>query len=432
VSVNRPRIELLVTPHCPHADPAEAAIRAVLAEEEIDADLVRIAVDDLDQAGELDFHGSPTVRIDGVDLVPGPVGEEVHLGCRLYVGADGRLTGVPSPDTIRDALAEQLAAGRAPGFLAELREMPAHMMRAGFVWASREERLETLTRRFPVTRRMVDRFVAGEDLDAAMKAVAGLRARGLRTTLDVLGESVGDPGAADAATVRYLDLLDRLARDGADGNVSLKLTQMGLSVDRAVAAANLARIAERAAGHGAFVRVDMEDSARTAVTLDLARAQFERTGNVGVVIQAYLRRSAADVAALARQGIRVRLCKGAYNEPASVAFPSKAEVDASFADLMRQLLLDGTYPALATHDDRLVDEAIDLVARHGIGPERYEFQMLFGVRRDLQERLVSAGQTVRVYVPWGTEWYPYFMRRLAERPANLLFLLRSMAREGRA
>ena len=425
--MNRPRIELLVTPHCPHADPAEAVIRAVLAEEEVDAVVVRIEVDDLDEAASLGFHGSPSVRIDGVDLVPGPPGEEVHLGCRLYVGPDGRLTGVPAPDLVRDALAERMAAREAPGFLAELWQMPAHMMRAGFVWASREERLESLTRRFPVTRRMVERFVAGEDLDAAMTAVAGLRARGLGTTLDVLGESV-----ADAAAGRYLGVLDRLASDGADGNVSLKLTQMGLAVDPLVAAGNLARIAERAATLGAFVRVDMEDSARTAVTLELARAQFTATGNVGVVVQAYLRRSAADIAELNRRGMRVRLCKGAYNEPASVAFPSKAEVDASFAQLMERLLLDGTYPALATHDERLIADAVELAARHGISSDRYEFQMLYGVRRDLQERLVAEGHTVRVYVPWGTEWYPYFMRRLAERPANLLFLLRSMAREGRA
>lgn len=315
--------------------------------------------------------------------------------------------------------------------LARVREAPAHVMRAGFVWASHEEHIEQLTRRFPVSRRMVERFVAGEDLDAAMAAVAGLRAHGLKTTLDVLGESVTDAATADAAAGRYLQLLDRLAADGADGNVSLKLTQMGLAVGPALAAANLARIAERAAQSDAFVRVDMEDSARTAVTLELARAQFAHTGNVGVVIQAYLHRSAADVAALNREGIRVRLCKGAYNEPSSVAFPAKADVDASFRSLAEALLLDGRYPAFATHDESLIREIVAIAASRRISPARFEFQMLYGVRRDLQERLTAAGQTVRVYVPWGTEWYPYFMRRLAERPANLLFLLRSMAREGR-
>jgi len=315
--------------------------------------------------------------------------------------------------------------------LARVREAPAHVMRAGFVWASHEERLERLTRRFPISRRMVQRFVAGEDIDTTMAVVAGLRAGGLKTTLDVLGESVTDATTAKAAAARYVELLDRLAADGADGNVSLKLTGMGLAVDREVAAANLARIAERASTHGAFVRVDMEDSARTALTLDLVRAQFAQTGNVGVVIQAYLHRSAADVAALNREGIRVRLCKGAYNEPASVAFPAKADVDASFRSLAEALLLDGQYPAFATHDEARIREIVAFAANHRISPTSYEFQMLYGIRRDLQERLLAAGQTVRVYVPWGTEWYPYFMRRLAERPANLLFLLRSMAREGR-
>ena len=313
--------------------------------------------------------------------------------------------------------------------VAHLRQAPAHAMRAGFVWASHERRLEQAIRRAPLSGRMVRRFVAGEDLDAVMAAVAGLRALGLATTLDVLGESVTDGGAAEVAAGRYLQLLDRLATDGADGNVSLKLTQMGLGLGAPVAAANLARVAERAAQHGAFVRVDMEDSARTGVTLDLARAQFARTGNVGVVIQAYLRRSDADVAALDREGIRVRLCKGAYNEPASVAFPSKAEVDRSFVALAERLLTDGTYPAFATHDERLIREIVALAKRHDVAPTRYEFQMLFGIRRDLQERLTAAGQTVRVYVPWGTEWYPYFMRRLAERPANLLFLLKAIARD---
>jgi proline dehydrogenase len=313
--------------------------------------------------------------------------------------------------------------------VAHLREAPAHAMRAGFVWASHERHLERAIRRFPLSRRMIGRFVAGEDLDTVMAAVAGLRAHGLATTLDVLGESVTDAGAAETAAGRYLELLDRLATDGADGNVSLKLTQMGLGLGPEVAAANLARVAERAARHEAFVRVDMEDSARTAVTLDLARAQFARTGNVGVVIQAYLRRSEADVAALDREGIRVRLCKGAYNEPASVAFASKAEVDGAFLALAERLLVGGTYPAFATHDERLIREIVAVAKRRDIGPTRYEFQMLFGVRRDLQERLTAAGQTVRVYVPWGTEWYPYFMRRLAERPANVLFLLKAMVRD---
>ncbi|MFN8623665.1 MAG: proline dehydrogenase family protein [Chloroflexota bacterium] len=315
--------------------------------------------------------------------------------------------------------------------LERIRALPGHAMRAGFVWASHACRLERLIRRIPGSGRMVARFVAGEDLDAVMRSVATLRLQGLHTTLDVLGESVTDAGAAGAAAERYLVLLDRLAADGADGNVSLKLTQMGLDVAPEVAAANLARIAERASAHDAFVRVDMEDSARTSVTLDLALAQAARTGNVGVVIQAYLQRSPEDIDRANAAGVRVRLCKGAYNEPPTVALATKAEVDLAYRILAERLLREGTYPAFATHDEALIRDIVALAARHGIAPTRYEFQMLYGVRRDLQERLMAAGQTVRVYVPWGTEWYPYFMRRLAERPANVLFLLRSLIREGR-
>ncbi|MBA2570429.1 MAG: proline dehydrogenase family protein [Chloroflexi bacterium] len=304
-------------------------------------------------------------------------------------------------------------------------------MRAGFVWAARQEGIERLSKRLPVTRGLVRRFVAGEDLASTLVALRRLRDDGLGTTVDVLGESVDSEVAATAAADAYLSLLDALQREGLDGNVSLKLTQMGLDIDRSFCQRNVARIVDRAFETDAFVRVDMEDHTRTDATLAIARELHGRHGNVGVVIQSYLRRSEADVETLITERIRVRLCKGAYNEPASVAFPTKPEVDESYVHLMERLLAEGTFPGIATHDERIIERARDFTARESIGRDRYEFQMLYGVRRDLQQALVAEGLAVRVYVPFGSEWYPYFMRRLAERPANLLFVLRSLARERR-
>jgi proline dehydrogenase len=312
-----------------------------------------------------------------------------------------------------------------------LRELPGHLLRVLFIWASRRRRLARVAARMPLARQIVARFVAGDTVPEALDACARLSAAGLHTTIDVLGESVGSPEAARAAAARYVELLDALAARALDGNASLKLSQMGLNVDPAVCRQNLALVAARAAEVGAFVRVDMEDHTRTEATLALVREQRAVTPNVGVVIQSYLRRSAEDVERLITEGTRVRLCKGAYDEPAGVAFAGKADVDASFRSLMERLLRAGTYPAIATHDPRLIAATVDLARREGIEPSRFEFQMLYGIRRDLQADLVRDGWTVRVYVPFGREWYPYFMRRLAERPANVVFLLRSVLREGR-
>jgi proline dehydrogenase len=312
-----------------------------------------------------------------------------------------------------------------------LRELPGHLLRALFMWASRRRGLARIATRVPLTRRLVARFVAGETLPEALDACARLEAAGLRTTIDVLGESVTSAGPARAAAERYVELLSALAARGLDGNVSLKLTQMGLDVDLALCRENVARVAAKAAETGAFVRVDMEDSKKTEATLALVRELRAATPDVGVVIQSYLRRSSDDVDRLIAEGTRVRLCKGAYDEPAEVALPTKSEVDASYRRLMERLLKAGTYPALATHDPGLVAAAVDFARREGIAPSRFEFQMLYGIRRDLQARLVRDDWTVRVYVPFGREWYPYFMRRLAERPANVLFLLRSVLQEGR-
>ncbi len=307
-------------------------------------------------------------------------------------------------------------------------------MRTSLLWLSRRRSLGRLATRLPVTRGMVARFVAGETLDEALYALEALRAAGFRTTVDVLGEAVTSADAATASAEEYLAVLDALAARGLDRNVSVKLSQMGLGLEGDVCRANVRRIMERAAERDAFVRIDMEDHATTDATLALwreLRPINAGRGNSGVVIQAALRRSPTDVEQLIGEGARIRLCKGAYVEPAAVAHPDKADVDAAYASLMEQLLRDGTFPGIATHDERLIARAVAFVREQGIAPDRFEFQMLYGVRRDLQDRLVRAGFGVRVYVPFGTQWYPYFMRRLAERPANVAFVLRSILREKR-
>ncbi len=319
-------------------------------------------------------------------------------------------------------------AAAAPSWL---REIPQRALRAGFLWASRRRWLERAAISNRPTRRLVQRFVAGDTLPEALVTLERLHDAGLVTTLDILGESVESTAEAREAADRYIAALDALAEHRLERNVSLKLTQMGLDVDASFCRANLGRVLSRAAATGAFVRIDMEDHTRTDVTLALAREMHRSFPNTGVVVQSYLRRSEGDVEALIAEGIRVRLCKGAYNEPATVAFPSKADVDESYRRLMERLLKEGEYPALATHDVRLIRHAVDFAKREGIDPGRFEFQMLYGVRRDLQQRLVRAGYTVRIYVPYGSEWYPYFMRRLAERPANFLFVLTNLLREGR-
>lgn len=424
-------VQLLFTPGCPHAERAERLLRAVLGEEAPDSVLDVIAIQDLDHAASAGFHGSPTVRVGGRDVVA-PDGAPPALGCRLYVQADGTRDGVPPESAIRGALGswseQQKSSAKTR---AGLGEVPARALRAGFMWASRRRSLERLTTALPLTRGLVERFVAGEDLARALGAVERLHDAGRHTTVDVLGESVETEDAARAAADRYIETLRALSARHLDANVSLKLTQMGLDVDPGFCRSNVGRVIAQAAECGAFVRVDMEDHTRTDRTLEIARSLHREYPHVGVVMQSYLRRTAADVELLIGEGIRVRLCKGAYNEPADVAFPSKAEVDENYVVLMERLLREGNYPALATHDERIVAHAREFALREGIGPERFEFQMLYGVRRDLEESLVAAGYTVRVYVPYGRDWYAYFMRRLGERPANVLFLLRNIAREAR-
>ncbi len=307
-------------------------------------------------------------------------------------------------------------------------------MRSTLLTLSHQRWLGRLATRVPITRPMVRRFISGETLDEALPAIERLHAQGMLTTVDVLGESVTRAEDARAAAARYLQALDALAGRGMDRNVSLKPSQMGLAIDPVLARENVGAIVAKAVETGAFVRIDMEDHMVTDATLDLWRAVRPASwrdggADVGVVIQSALRRSADDVEAIIAADGRVRLCKGAYKEPAGVAYQEKAEVDEAYERLMLRLLRAGRYPALATHDVRLIKRAIEVATAEGIARDAFEFQMLYGVRRDLQEQLARAGWTVRVYVPYGAQWYPYFMRRLAERPANVSFLLRNLWRE---
>lgn len=315
-------------------------------------------------------------------------------------------------------------------------QLPERVLRSSLLALSRHRSLGRIATRVPVARSMVRRFVAGQRLPEALEAIERLRARGFLTTVDILGESVASVADATIAADAYVDALDALAARGLDRNVSLKLSQMGLGIDEDLARENVSRIVERAVALGAFVRIDMEDHSTVEQTLRLwadvrPAADVRDAADLGVVIQAALHRSPADVERLVTEGARVRLCKGAYREPARVAHQDRAEIDAAFLGLQETLLLHGSYPALATHDPAMIRAALSIVRARGIDRDRFEFQMLYGVRRDLQERLVAAGYRVRVYVPFGEQWYPYFMRRLAERPANVAFLLRSLLQEGR-
>jgi proline dehydrogenase len=274
------------------------------------------------------------------------------------------------------------------------------------------------------------RFIAGESAADAIEAARALEARGLLVSLDLLGESVATMAEADVATRQYITVIEQAVAAGIGRNLSLKLTQLGLDVDRATAVDNLRRILDVAGRHDFFVRIDMESSAYTDMTLEIFETVWNLgQRNVGVVLQSALRRSEDDLRRINRLGARVRLVKGAYKEPRQVAYQSKADVDAAYLRLMRELLRDGVYPALATHDPTMIGGARARAAELGLGADRFEFQMLYGVRRDLQASLFREGYRVRVYIPFGREWFPYFMRRLGERPANVAFVVRSLLRE---
>jgi len=274
------------------------------------------------------------------------------------------------------------------------------------------------------------RFVAGETIEEAIEAATLAQSRGLLVTLDLLGESVTNLDEADAATRAYLRVIDTIVASGIERNVSLKLTQLGLDVDKASAVDNLRKILERAEPAGFFVRIDMENSPYTEVTLEIFETLWQQGHRqIGVVVQSALYRTEQDLGRLNALGARVRLVKGAYKEPATVAYARKADVDAAYARELQMLLVSGHYPAIATHDPKLIDLTRRYADEHGVGRDRFEFQMLYGVRRDLQQLLVRDGYRVRVYIPFGREWFPYFMRRLGERPANVAFVLRGIVGE---
>jgi proline dehydrogenase len=276
------------------------------------------------------------------------------------------------------------------------------------------------------------RFIAGETAGEAIDAARAVQLKGFALTLDLLGESVTNLDEADAATRAYLDVLRQVAEAGVERNLSLKLTQLGLDIDRAVCTDNLRRILGPAGKQGFFVRIDMESSPTVQTTLDIFTTLWQQEyRNVGVVLQSALHRSEDDLARMIALGARVRLVKGAYKEPKSIAYQKKADVDAAYARMTERLLSEGTHPAIATHDPALIEHTRSFARSHAIGTDRFEFQMLFGIRRDLQAELLSQGYRVRVYVPFGRQWFPYFMRRLGERPANVAFLIRGIARERR-
>ncbi len=305
------------------------------------------------------------------------------------------------------------------------------VLRAPLLYLSRRQGLQRFVTRQKLTASLAYRFVAGDTLEDAARTVTELNRRGSSASLDHLGENVTAERTARLAADDYLRAFERIAQERLDANVSVKLTQLGLDISPELCRALLTRVLERARQLNNFVRVDMEGSAYTQRTLDLVLALHRDYPNCGVVLQSYLYRTPADLQRVNAAGLRVRLVKGAYDEPPAVAFARKADVDGHYQAEMQELLLHGSDPAIATHDERLIEATKAFAREQGIPSDRFEFQLLFGIRRDLQERLVREGYRVRIYVPYGTEWYPYLMRRLAERPANLFFFVGSLLRERR-
>jgi proline dehydrogenase len=304
-------------------------------------------------------------------------------------------------------------------------------MRQGLLWLSERPGLFNFVRRNGLARKFASRFVAGETIDEGVAAAKELSRRGITASLDLLGESVTAEADAAAARDQYLVMLDRMAASGVEVNVSVKPTQMGLDISEQLCHDNMIRILDKAKTLGGFVRLDMEGSDYTQKTLDFFAGHLfaDYGAHCGVVIQSMLRRSEQDIENLVAMKARVRLCKGAYLEPPEVAFPDKSDVDQNYVKLMERLLLAGNYPGIATHDQSIIKHALEFIRKNQIGKDRFEFQMLYGVRRDLQEKLRQGGYRLRVYIPFGTQWYPYLMRRLAERPANIAFLLGNVVRE---
>ena len=302
------------------------------------------------------------------------------------------------------------------------------MLRKALLYLSNQQQLFNFVRHNGMAKRFASRFVAGETLDTALDAVAELNRKRITASLDLLGESVHNEAEARAAGGEYIRMLDRIHERKLDANVSVKLTAMGLDISEDLCVATMQGILDRARDYGTFVRLDMEGSEYTERTLKLFEDRLypSYSQHVGVVLQSYLYRTQADTARAVELKCRVRLCKGAYREPATVAYPEKRDVDANYVRCMRMLMSEGNYPGLATHDEAIIAEAKRYAREEKIESDRYEFQMLYGVRRDFQRQLLADGHRLRVYVPYGTEWWAYFMRRLAERPANVLFVVRSV------
>jgi len=305
------------------------------------------------------------------------------------------------------------------------------MLRNALLYLSNQPQVFNFVRHNGFAKSLANRFVAGETLDTAMEAVVRLNAKGITASLDLLGESVTNEAEARLARDAYLEMLDRIQQRGLQANVSVKLTAMGLDIDEELCIVLMQDILARAQQYDTFVRLDMESSVYTERTLRVFEDRLYPSykQNVGVVLQSYLYRTLDDTRHMNALGARVRICKGAYKEPATVAFPEKRDVDANYVKAMQLLMEEGNYPGIATHDPAIIAEAKRFAKERGIAPDRYEFQMLYGVRRDLQEQLVREGYRMRVYVPFGTQWYPYLMRRLAERPANVAFITGNVLRE---
>lgn len=305
------------------------------------------------------------------------------------------------------------------------------MLRSTLLYLSNQPRIFRFVRNNRLAKKFASRFVAGETLDDALAAVRDLNAKGISASLDLLGESVTNEREARATGTEYVKILDRIHQQSLDANVSLKLTAMGLDISEELCISIMHDVLDRARDYGTFVRLDMESSAYTDRTLALFydRLYPAYKENVGIVLQSYLYRTSSDVERAVQAKCRVRLCKGAYKEPAAVAFPDKSEVDKNYMKCMQMLIEQGNYPGIATHDLAIIDQAKQFVTSHDIDRSRFEFQMLYGIRRDVQSQLVRDGYRMRVYVPFGTQWYPYLMRRLAERPANVAFITGNVMRE---
>jgi proline dehydrogenase len=307
------------------------------------------------------------------------------------------------------------------------------MLRAFFVHLSENRSLRNFAERSAIGQRVSGRFVAGTEIADAVRVTQAVNRAGMTVSIDNLGENVTNPDEARHSAQLYHQILDAIVANNLKANISLKLTHMGLDVDENLARELVSGLVAKAASINppGFVRVDMEGSPYTQRTLDFVHELHARpchANSVGTVIQAYLKRSEGDVEKLLSAGIRIRLCKGAYKEPPTIAYEKKSEVDENYIKLMKTLMKSGIYHGLATHDENIIREAAAFARRENIPPEAFEFQMLYGIRRDLQQRLVKDGWRMRVYVPFGTEWYPYFMRRLGERPANVFFVLRNLLR----